>query len=196
MFYVLHSINAIGGAWNPDMPRFDYFPVDEQHPPYPVEAYSLSKYIAECQADAMARLHPELSIATLRFHYVNPPERRPQLDWQNPRKAKDLWGWTNSIAAARACLLGLEMGDDCEHQRGNGQESVKLAGMKGHEVFFIVDTTHCCEGHSAKELAQLHFPSTEMRKEFAPMEGFYDVTKAKNLLGWEHDGGLEPLANW
>ena len=48
------SINAIGGVFS-RAPRYDYFPVDEQHPTYAEDAYSLSKWVLEQQADAFAR---------------------------------------------------------------------------------------------------------------------------------------------
>ncbi|HLA07738.1 MAG TPA: NAD(P)-dependent oxidoreductase, partial [Anaerolineales bacterium] len=48
------SINAIGGAFSRS-PRYDYFPVDEQHPTYAEDPYSLSKWVLEQQGDAFAR---------------------------------------------------------------------------------------------------------------------------------------------
>jgi hypothetical protein len=61
------SINAIGGVFS-RAPRYDYFPVDEQHPTYAEDAYSLSKWVLEQQADAFARRFEGMRIASLRFH--------------------------------------------------------------------------------------------------------------------------------
>jgi len=48
------SVNAIGGAFRRD-PRYDYLPVDEHHPSYCEDAYSLSKWVLERQSVAFAR---------------------------------------------------------------------------------------------------------------------------------------------
>src|SRR5215813_10746468 len=48
------SINAVGGAFS-RAPRYDYFPLDERHPTYAEDAYSLSKWVLEQQADAFVR---------------------------------------------------------------------------------------------------------------------------------------------
>lgn len=174
------------------MPRYDYFPLDEQHPAYPVETYSLSKYLAELQADSIARANPDISIATLRFHLVVPPSQRPKLPVDRAQAAKDAWGWTSNIAAARACLLALEMGDE----RKSESTTDSLKAIRGHEVFFVVDETHCCVGNAAMDIARRYFPSTEVRRELGADEGFYNCSKAKRLLGWEHNGGFEPMSNW
>ncbi|KAF8320789.1 NAD(P)-binding protein [Clavulina sp. PMI_390] len=179
------SINAIGGAWSPALPPYKYFPIDEEHPPHPEETYSISKLVAEIQADAIARAHPDMSIATLRFHYVNPPSRRPVLPADKLHHAKDLWGWTSDEAAARAVLLALEMGEDNPG-----------APCPGHEVFFIVGPTHCCPESTSNELVEKYFPGVEMRKKLSADAGFYNCSKAWKLLGWKHDGGLAPVGEW
>jgi nucleoside-diphosphate-sugar epimerase len=63
------SVNALGLAYAQER-RFDYFPVDELHPTYCDEGYSLSKWICEQQADSLTRRFAGLSIASLRFHWV------------------------------------------------------------------------------------------------------------------------------
>src|SRR6202011_523388 len=63
------SINATGGAFS-RRPRYDYFPLDEVHPTYNEDPYSLSKWICEQQGDSFARRYEHMSIASLRFHWV------------------------------------------------------------------------------------------------------------------------------
>src|SRR5258705_10716197 len=63
------SINAIGGAFSRS-PRYDYFPLDEQHPTYAEDPYSLSKWVLEQQGDAFARRFEGMSIASLRLHWL------------------------------------------------------------------------------------------------------------------------------
>ncbi|HXR21658.1 MAG TPA: NAD(P)-dependent oxidoreductase, partial [Acidimicrobiales bacterium] len=48
-FCYASSINALGGAFS-KRPRYDYFPLDEEHPTYNEDPYGLSKFIGEIQA--------------------------------------------------------------------------------------------------------------------------------------------------
>ena len=41
------SINAVGGFWGCDDRRYDYFPLDENHPLHTTDAYSFSKQMVE-----------------------------------------------------------------------------------------------------------------------------------------------------
>ena len=41
------SINAFGGYWGCDDREYDYFPLDEDHPPHTTDAYSFSKQMVE-----------------------------------------------------------------------------------------------------------------------------------------------------
>src|SRR5689334_5576452 len=63
------SINAIGGAFSRS-PRYDYFPVDEKHPTYSEDPYSLSKWVTEQQADSFARRFEWMTISSFRFHWL------------------------------------------------------------------------------------------------------------------------------
>lgn len=64
------SINAIGGAWSRSA-RYDYLPLDEAHPSYNEDAYSLSKWVGEAQADSIARRYAGVAISSLRLHGLN-----------------------------------------------------------------------------------------------------------------------------
>lgn len=83
------------------------------------------------------------------------------------------------------------MGDERRNVAGESQ-----GPTTGHEVFFIVDDTHCSPGNAAIDLAKRYYPSVKFRRQLGSEEGFYDCSKAKRLLGWEHNGGLEPMSNW
>ena len=120
------SVNALGLAYAKER-HFDYFPVDELHPTYCDEGYSLSKWICEQQADSLTRRFSDLSIASLRFHWVV-ADRAQAAAVQTLTSEKgrvELWGYVLAADAARACLLALK------------------APFTGHEVFYIVadDTT-------------------------------------------------------
>jgi nucleoside-diphosphate-sugar epimerase len=163
------SINALGGIAS-RRGRFDYFPVDEQHPTYNEDDYSLSKWVGEIQADSFARRFPEMTISSLRFHaLVDHPLKNHS---HTKEKAEDgtargLWGWTLITEGARACELALE------------------PEWRGHEVFFIVAP----ETHSSiptLELAEYAYPEVPIHGDLSGHKSFYDSSKAGRLLGWYH----------
>src|SRR5262249_9035723 len=94
------SVNAVGGEYS-RVPRCDYFPIDEQHPTYAEDPYSLSKWVLEQQADAFARRYPTMRIASLRFHWLVESRESAMQEVRAPQ----LWAYTLLREANRACLL-------------------------------------------------------------------------------------------
>jgi nucleoside-diphosphate-sugar epimerase len=163
------SVNAIGAAFS-RWPRYDYFPLDEQHPTYAEDPYSLSKWICEQQADAIVRRYESMKIASLRFHWVLPDRAtavqiNSSLDGISPRH---LWGYARLHAAARACMLAL------------------TANFSGHETFYIVAPDTTMELPSL-ELAQRFFPTVPVRGDLSGNRSFFSCEKADRLLGWKHN---------
>jgi nucleoside-diphosphate-sugar epimerase len=163
------SINAIGGAYSRQA-RYDYFPVDERHPTYNEDPYSLSKWLAEAQADSFARRYP-MRIASLRLHGVREARPRTRLEPPEPRTDVDtrhLWGYTLLNAAAQAFMRAL------------------LAPFEGHEAFFIVapDTLIATP---TEQLCQTYYPGVPLRRALPGNQGLFDCGKAERLLGWPHD---------
>jgi nucleoside-diphosphate-sugar epimerase len=164
------SVNATGLAYS-RRPRFDYFPLDERHPAYCEDPYSLSKWICEEQASSIARRYEDLTIASLRFHWVTPsrPGTPPNAGYRNPDALiRNLWSYTSLAAAAQACLLSL------------------TASFTGHEVFYIVAPDTLMETPSL-ELQQNHYPNVPVRGDLSGHKSFFDSGKAERLLGWKHD---------
>ncbi|GIG90754.1 NAD-dependent epimerase/dehydratase family protein [Plantactinospora endophytica] len=162
------SVNAVGGAYS-RRPRYDYFPVDERHPGYGEDPYSLSKWIGEVQADGFARRYDHLSIASLRLHAVRPtrPVVRPEARYAD-LAARELWGYTLARSAARAFLLAL------------------TADFSGHEVCYVV-APRTTSGIPSEELCRRHYPDVPIRGDLGGNRGFFDCAKAERLLGWRHD---------
>ncbi len=163
------SVNAIGLAYSRKQ-RFDYFPLDEQHPTYNEDPYSLSKWICEAQADSFARRYEDMVIASMRFHWVTTDD---EVFSRSDEQAVEegitvLWSYTNITSAANACLLSL------------------TADFSGHEVFFITAPEVVCNVPS-RELAARYYPDAEIRGPFAGKQSFYDCSKAERILGWRHD---------
>jgi UDP-glucose 4-epimerase len=162
------SINAIGSAYS-RWPRFDYFPIDEQHPTHNEDPYALSKWICEVQADSFARRY-DMIIASLRFHgaFTSRPQGGSAEREAQSLATKSLWGYCTFEACARASLLGV------------------TAEFTGHEVFFIVAPDTMMDAPTL-ELAEQHFPEVPIRGELTGRRSFFDCSKAERLLGWRHD---------
>jgi len=164
------SVNATGLAYS-RRPRFDYFPLDEEHPTYNEDPYSLSKWICEEQANSIARRYEKLTISSMRFHGVV-SERAVAAQArgysQSNAAAKALWAYTRFDSAARACLLSL------------------TANFKGHEVFYITAPDTIVDTPSL-ELKQKFFPDVPVRGDLSGHKSFFNSSKAERLLGWKHD---------
>ena len=163
------SINAIGGVYSRN-PRYDYFPLDEQHPTYAEDPYSLSKWALELQGDAFARRYEDMSITSLRFHWlVDSRERAVQYTQSfGPAIIRHLWAYTLFSEASRACLLSV------------------TADFTGHEVFYIV-APHSAVSEPSLDLARQYYPNTPVRGDLSGNTGFFDCSKAERILGWSHE---------
>jgi len=163
------SINAVAGGYN-RRPRYRFFPLDEMHPTCNEDAYSLSKWLAEQQADSVARRHRHISVASLRFH-MTVADRQAAMaraDLLGGVLPRQLWGWSGYASVARACMLSL------------------AADFRGHEVFLVVAPTTMMERPSL-ELREEYYPQVPVKGDLSGTRGFYDCSKAGRLLGWRHD---------
>ncbi len=159
------SINAIGGVYS-RKPRYDYFPLDEDHPTYAEDPYSLSKWILEQQGDAFARQFEPMRIASLRFHGL--VSERAQMNAARADLAiKHLWGYTLLPSAARACLLGV------------------TASFRGHHALYIAapDTS---VSTPTGDLLDEHYPGIPLRRPLRGNASLFDSSKAERILGWMH----------
>lgn len=111
------------------------------------------KQIAEIQAIAFARAYPDMTISCFRFHHVVPTKKCMQGPESIRKNSRDLWGWTESGAAGRACLLALE------------------ADWTGAEIFYAIGEEHCVPGGNAEAMAKEFFPSAVLRTRLEPGQG-------------------------
>jgi UDP-glucose 4-epimerase len=148
------SVNATGFSYS-RQPHYDYLPLDEQHPSYNKDPYSLSKWICEQQGDSIARRYEHMTISSMRFHAVV-PDRATVIKYYEQSgapPAKHLWAYTRFDSAARACLLAL------------------AADFKGHEVFYIVAPKTVTDTPSL-ELKQKFLPDVPLRGDLRGNQGF------------------------
>ncbi|MEO6996496.1 MAG: NAD(P)-dependent oxidoreductase [Terracoccus sp.] len=162
------SVNAIGGAYS-ERPRYDWFPVTEEHPSYSQDPYSLSKWVGEMQAADFARRDPRATIISLRLHALVRDEAH-LTEWrQNPPSTapKDLWGYTALADAATACLAAVR------------------ADFVGSAVIYVVAPTTTASRPTA-ELLRQHYPDVPVRGDLGGPNGFggfFDCSQAQRLLG-------------
>jgi nucleoside-diphosphate-sugar epimerase len=168
------SVNATGGAYS-RAPRYDYFPVDERHPTYNEDPYSLSKWVGEEQANSIARRYEHMTISSLRLHRLVPDrasvEGQTTADDEHARR--DLWGYTNLEAASRACLAALS------------------ATWTGHEVFYIVAPRTALDQRTV-ELCERFYPGVPIVGELDGNAGLFRTDKAARWLDWDHDQRRDP----
>ncbi len=96
-------------ALKPFLP--DYLPLDEMHPSKPQDPYGLSKVVGEQIADATARLHPRMTISSLRFPGIifDFSYEIVRQRWKDPKgRAGVHWAYVDARDAANACRLALE----------------------------------------------------------------------------------------
>lgn len=170
-FCYASSVNAIGLAYANQPLHFDYFPLDEEAPINPTDSYALAKQEAEVQAKAFTNWFVGMNIACMRIHEVAPlkhVQKEHQENWENAA-VKQLWGWVNPGATARACLLAVE--SDM---------------FKGFEVFNITAPT-TTQDTPSEELAKKYFPNAEIRGDMSTNRAFWTTDKATKILGWTHD---------
>ena len=161
------SINAIGGVFS-EAPRYDYLPLDERHPCYAEDPYSQSKWVLELQGDAFARRRSDVAISSLRFHGITSRENAMTYWANNPAGVKHLWGYVDPSAAARACIAAMNV------------------SWYGHNVFYIV-APDVASDVASETLAATHYPESVCAPQLTGTAGFFDCSKAANLLGWHHN---------
>jgi UDP-glucose 4-epimerase len=117
----------------------------------------------------MARRYEDMTIASLRFHWVvaNLEMAQTRANNNSDSNAKQLWAYTLAESAARACLAILD------------------AQYVGHEAFYIVSPTTVM-AESTPELMTQWWPKVPVTQPISGQQGVYDCSKAFRPLGWTH----------
>lgn len=124
------------------------------------------------QATTIVRRFPDMRIASLRLHYSVPDRDFACRDDPSNRHG-DLWGYVQQDSAAEAFLLAIT-GDTKKWK-------------SGHEVFLIAapEVAHKGESPELHKKFYEHVP-VKAGKEIIGEGGFFDCSKAEQLLGWRH----------
>lgn len=170
------SISACGlSEANPEFPP-DYIPVDEEHPGYPIEAYSVSKLLMEKMAESFVR-RGDIDVLCLRLMMVLLPENiRPTID-----RARD---------AATRWLFYYITPEDC----ARAFEAALQATQVKSGVFFITAADSCRAEPTLDWVQRVFGERVEVRDrahyEENPCASIFSGKRARDLLGFE------PMSNW
>ncbi len=151
------------GAVRPIFPH--YVPVDEEHPVYPQNPYSLSKQLGE-EMNTMFHRRYGLQALSLRFCWIADVEA---IRARNPGQGGDpihLWSYVDVRDAAQCCRLGVE------------------ADGLGAEVFYVA-AADTLRDEPTVELIRRHFPDMEVRPGLQGYQTAISIDKARRLLGYQ-----------
>lgn len=166
---VVASSGTVSGiAFAPQEIPHPYYPIDEDYPLAPRDAYSLSKQVSE-QICAMLHRATEMSIVVLRFPLIGTAAQiRKYVD----RLAVDpaagrryAWAYLDVRDAATACRAALD------------------ADGIGFEIIGVAAADTLSELPS-EDLARRYSPSTEIRHRLPGVSSMWNVRKAARVLGW------------
>jgi len=166
------SVGALGFSFptHPCLP--DYLPVDVAHPRRPQDIYGLSKLMNEESAAAVTR-RTGLTTIVLRPPAVFNLERAKAHGWLSrmaergkDERSSSLWAYIDMPDLARAYRLALE------------------SALTGHHVFFVMADDVSADATPA-ELIERHLPELAAQAERLSGRCFYDLSAARELLGFE-----------
>jgi nucleoside-diphosphate-sugar epimerase len=166
---VLASSGSIyGSAWAPEPLTEPYLPVDEASPLQYVDPYALTKDLMERMGQMYARRG--MTVTALRLHWILSAHevRGVAATMPESEQARSLFGYVDLEDAARACLLSLE----------------PSPGTGPYEVLVIAAGDTTSDTPTAQLVARF-CPQAEVRRPFAGVSGAFDVSRAKDVIGWE-----------
>ncbi|CAN5681846.1 hypothetical protein BH09PLA1_BH09PLA1_15980 [soil metagenome] len=150
-----------------------YVPVDEDYPPRPESAYSLSKVLSETMAQQFCRWDPDLKMIGLRFSNIMESAdyaRFAAFDRDASIRKWNLWAYIDARDAAQAIRKSIE------------------SDIKGAEVFIIANADTVMK-RSNQELLAEKFPHVPVKRPFTPNETLLAIEKARRMLGYEPEHG-------
>lgn len=167
------SGSLYGTAWTPDRFFLKWAPIDETYPFEPHDAYALSKETDEATARMFVR-RDHMSIAGLRIHSIMTREQQlkaveDQGDAPSSLAASLLFGYVDIRDVARACRLAIEVAE------------VRPFGFKAFNIV-AADTLITIP---TEEALRRFAPDTEIRSPMPGFTGGFDLTAARDTLGWE-----------
>jgi nucleoside-diphosphate-sugar epimerase len=165
---IASSINALGFPMNRHRPLPAYFPLDEDMPTDPEDAYSLSKLVDETSI-RMASSRWGMDIVALRFPFVGDDERLGQhaarVRSDPAGYMREGWSYLHSHDAARAIHLAL------------------TAPVSGTEVIALAAADTFLDEPTA-DLIGRFAPGVPLRRAIPGRSSAIDTTLAETILGF------------
>jgi nucleoside-diphosphate-sugar epimerase len=165
---VLASSVQVNNTITPRQPlRFQYLPLDEDHPVVPHEDYGLSKLVGEVCANSFAE-HWGLSLISFRFPFVANPDWFEKLPFADPEPMHVAVGaYLHLQDAARACYLA----------------ATADLPPNSHNVLFLSARESCLQLPSA-EWARKYHPEAELRPGVEGHSSLLSAARAEKLIGF------------
>jgi len=173
------SINALGSEHQERPAEVEYIPVDETHPRTPDDSYGIAKHAMEVTADGFGRRPScDLTISSLRYPWVTTDAEMREAFVETDRSL-DALADVHPATGRDVLFSYLAMADATSIAR----KAVE-ADFEGHETFWAVagDTT---ADATTPELIAEFYPEATVRDTPQGHSTLFDLSKAKEVLGWE-----------
>lgn len=164
------SNSTFGQVFAAEIPLPEYFPIDESHPLRPEDAYGTSKVVGE-EIAAMVTRRYGVPVVSLRPPLVQHPgeyrtgEIREQFDPETAAPDGGYWSYVDSrdvAAAVRAALT---------------------AEVSGHEPVLVAAENNYLD-RDTEAVVESVFGELPTPSNLSGDESVYDLSKARDLLGW------------
>ncbi|WP_136602868.1 NAD-dependent epimerase/dehydratase family protein [Salinigranum halophilum] len=173
------SINAMGSEHQERQADVRYVPLDESHPRTPGDPYGIAKHAMEVTADGFGRRPAtDLTISSLRYPWVTNDEEMHEY-FVEPDRSLDALHDVHPATGREVLFSYLTIADAASIAR----KAVE-ADYDGHEVFWAVAGDTTADATTA-EVVETFYPEADVRDPLAGHEAIVDLSKAKELLGWE-----------
>jgi len=172
----------------------EYLPVDEAHPLWPHETYSLSKHFGERIGDNYAKAFG-IKVVSLRYAWVWDKRGEESIKRISTRARagefdpQDAWFGAYVVVhdVATACLAG-------------AQYQFPADQVVPFEAFFITAKNTSYPVPTLEVLGCLYDPMPPIKDQAyfdaEPHASVFDIRKAERLLGWRPQYGWENLEQW
>jgi nucleoside-diphosphate-sugar epimerase len=171
-----------------------YAPIDEEHPLWPHETYSLSKYFGERIAACYAKAF-DLEAISLRYTWVWTRKARKQAqEIVNQSRTgvvpQEINGFGAHIAVrdvARACAAAAAF------EFSPAQVPFEAFFLAARNTFYPAPTLDILDAYCAGQRPPLRDPAYFEENPYASV---FDIRKAKKLLGWEPQLDWRDFEQW
>jgi nucleoside-diphosphate-sugar epimerase len=171
---IASSISALGMVFASPPVSPSYLPVDEAHPFVGTDPYGLSKQVDEATAATMHRRHG-YQVVALRISNTSPMAeqivRAAGVARDPADLARELWSYLDGRDAARAFALAVER------------------DLPGCHVINVMAPDTLSPEPTADLVARYH-QTTERRRPLVGREVPFDLTRARDILGFEAEHRL------